>query len=172
MGEHTLGEQLILFSEPEVVIQDGEDTQICRLCLRELPLSYFLIKSYIKTKINNKTVGYLDTNCKSCHQKYKQEAHVRRRNLKLPNKNYRCPICRRDEEEIKNNIILVEEKTLRRCIKNSTIWVVDHDHTTEKFRGFLCQKCNIGLGFLGDSITSLGRAVKYLNGEPIGDEND
>ena len=42
----------------------------------------------------------------------------------------------------------------------------------KKLEVFYVTKCNIGLGHLGDNITSLGRAVKYLNGEPIGDEND
>ena len=38
----------------------------------------------------------------------------------------------------------------------------DHDHTTMKFRGVLCSKCNRHLGGLGDSIEGLTRALKYL----------
>lgn len=39
---------------------------------------------------------------------------------------------------------------------------VDHCHDTGEFRGFLCQNCNFGLGFLGDTFESLEKAVGYL----------
>lgn len=39
---------------------------------------------------------------------------------------------------------------------------MDHNHRTGKFRGLLCRRCNLGLGQLGDSIATLGRAVNYL----------
>lgn len=39
---------------------------------------------------------------------------------------------------------------------------LDHDHETGKFRGFLCGRCNKGLGLLGDSIEGLQRAIEYL----------
>jgi len=39
---------------------------------------------------------------------------------------------------------------------------VDHDHVTNKVRGLLCQKCNSGIGFLGDSVEGLEKAVNYL----------
>lgn len=40
--------------------------------------------------------------------------------------------------------------------------VVDHCHETSKVRGLLCQRCNTGLGKLGDNLDSLNKAVKYL----------
>jgi hypothetical protein len=39
---------------------------------------------------------------------------------------------------------------------------VDHDHVTGVNRGLLCRDCNIGIGKLGDSISGLMRAVRYL----------
>jgi hypothetical protein len=39
---------------------------------------------------------------------------------------------------------------------------LDHDHKTNKFRGFLCGKCNKGLGLLGDDVAGLERALAYL----------
>lgn len=39
---------------------------------------------------------------------------------------------------------------------------VDHDHITGTVRGLLCQKCNSGIGFLGDSLEGLEKAVSYL----------
>lgn len=39
---------------------------------------------------------------------------------------------------------------------------LDHCHVTGKFRGWLCNKCNLGIGALGDTVESLERAVAYL----------
>lgn len=39
---------------------------------------------------------------------------------------------------------------------------LDHDHTNGQFRGWLCAKCNTGIGKLGDSIEGLERALAYL----------
>ena len=39
---------------------------------------------------------------------------------------------------------------------------LDHDHVTGKFRGWLCNRCNRGLGHFGDTIAGLERAIAYL----------
>jgi hypothetical protein len=39
---------------------------------------------------------------------------------------------------------------------------LDHDHTTGAFRGWLCSKCNVAIGLLGDNIDGLMFALKYL----------
>ncbi len=38
----------------------------------------------------------------------------------------------------------------------------DHCHKTGKFRGWLCRKCNTGIGKLGDTLDGVQRAIKYL----------
>jgi hypothetical protein len=38
----------------------------------------------------------------------------------------------------------------------------DHCHETGLFRGWLCSKCNSGLGLLGDNEEALERALRYL----------
>jgi len=38
----------------------------------------------------------------------------------------------------------------------------DHDHTTGKFRGTLCNKCNSVLGLANDSIDTLLKLIEYL----------
>ena len=40
--------------------------------------------------------------------------------------------------------------------------VVDHCHNTGKIRGLLCNKCNVGIGILGDTVENINRAISYL----------
>jgi hypothetical protein len=51
----------------------------------------------------------------------------------------RCPICRK-----------------------RTATALDHCHKTGQFRGGLCDRCNHGLGQFEDDVSSLRRAIKYL----------
>ena len=39
----------------------------------------------------------------------------------------------------------------------------DHNHKTGKFRGWLCNDCNIGLGRLGDCKEGVQRMLEYLD---------
>lgn len=48
------------------------------------------------------------------------------------------------------------------CKKVPRKWCLDHDHKTDKFRGWLCDKCNTGIGKLGDDLKGVKMAVKYL----------
>jgi len=40
---------------------------------------------------------------------------------------------------------------------------IDHDHQTNRFRGFLCGSCNRGLGLFKDNIQYLEQAKTYLS---------
>ena len=48
------------------------------------------------------------------------------------------------------------------CGKYGVKLFLDHCHKTDRFRGWLCNNCNRGLGFLGDDIESLEVARRYL----------
>lgn len=39
---------------------------------------------------------------------------------------------------------------------------LDHDHATGKFRGWLCDLCNRGVGMLGDNLDGVLKMVEYL----------
>lgn len=39
---------------------------------------------------------------------------------------------------------------------------LDHDHETGQVRGLLCNRCNRGIGLLGDTAASIDVAIAYL----------
>ena len=40
--------------------------------------------------------------------------------------------------------------------------VMDHCHETGRFRGWICDQCNVGIGNLGDNIAGLEKGLSYL----------
>ncbi len=68
-----------------------------------------------------------------------------------PDERHICPICLKNEEELKGTG------------GNASIWVVDHDHITNSFRGHICPNCNRGLGVFQDDVNRLERAIRYLS---------
>ena len=63
--------------------------------------------------------------------------------LKAQNRGGLCPLCRS-----------------RRATH------VDHSHKSGRVRGFICHKCNVGMGMLGDDLQVVLRVAKYLKGRP------
>ena len=47
-------------------------------------------------------------------------------------------------------------------IPQKTALRLDHCHVTGKFRGWLCNDCNLGIGLLGDTVESLELRLAYL----------
>lgn len=66
-------------------------------------------------------------------------------NKKLKEQDNKCKICGRSADGFKKSLCL------------------DHDHSTLKVRGFLCDNCNAGLGKFKDDILLLRNAIEYLN---------
>lgn len=48
------------------------------------------------------------------------------------------------------------------CCRQKAKLVLDHCHVSGVFRGWLCNKCNLGLGLFNDSVKVFRRAIKYL----------
>tara|TARA_R100000781_G_C4057622_1_gene119906 strand:- start:307 stop:822 length:516 start_codon:yes stop_codon:yes gene_type:complete len=167
MGTDTLNEQLALFPyKKEIVYALETDTRKCRDCKETLPLTNFPIKN-----IMSNNLGILSKVCSKCSNKNTLESYVRRKKVKLPDKDYCCPICLKNEQQLSNNKIVVDINTYEitdHKHKRKTPWRFDHDHKTGEFRGWLCNSCNISLGMLGDSLESAKRIVKYLEGDVNG----
>jgi len=91
--------------------------------------------------------------CRECNKK----AIELLKKLKIENpfpdvEDYECPCCLRTEKEIRSN----------GGWPDRSIWVLDHNHTTKKFRGWICNNCNVAIGRFADSVSGLKKAINYL----------
>tara|TARA_R110000764_G_scaffold64425_1_gene135569 strand:+ start:164 stop:574 length:411 start_codon:yes stop_codon:yes gene_type:complete len=77
--------------------------------------------------------------CTKCRTFLSKTAQDLRKVHAHPGKDYLCPICLKLEP-----------------------LVLDHDHNTGEFKGWLCSRCNSALGFFEDDINYVRRALKYL----------
>ncbi|MGL5012791.1 MAG: endonuclease VII domain-containing protein [Bacteroidales bacterium] len=68
-------------------------------------------------------------------------------NQMLETQNHLCKICQGPQQEISSAKRLV----------------VDHCHQTGVVRGLLCSFCNSMLGHSKDNVTTLEKAIQYLN---------
>ncbi len=55
----------------------------------------------------------------------------------------------------------VKSPTCHIC-ETDGVTVFDHCHTTKKFRGWLCHRCNVTLGAVKDDPELLGKMATYL----------
>lgn len=123
---------------------DGEQlvTKTCIKCGEDKPLSYFATRTADRKELI--TVERRNE-CKDCMGK---ERRVRRQLMKYQNKpstDYTCPCCGRIASEL-----------------NKNGWVLDHDHKTGEFRGWLCDDCNGALGKVFDNPATLRKLAEYL----------
>ncbi len=94
-----------------------------------------------KEKIRLSLVG--KDNSKSRNWKGGVSPQNKRKNAPRPMPE-KCEVCNRDKK--------VSTKGLH----------YDHCHKTGKFRGWLCFKCNVALGMVGDSVDILEKLIIYL----------
>lgn len=115
----------------------------CITCGEQKPLSEFQKRKDVKCGYRNQ--------CNTCRSKYNSTRH---RKIKysitqngfdsiLKIQNNCCDICK--------NILVKGQGTH-----------IDHDHTTGKIRGILCNPCNRALGYFKDSTEILKSAILYL----------
>jgi len=121
------------------------DTKRCAKCKQDLPLYMF-----------GKASGgnYLRGECKKCGREICKSREKAKAVASAVPTNHICPICLREEGAVKD-----------RGGKKSGTWCCDHNHVSEKFRGWLCHDCNRGIGNLGEDIARFQRAIEYLTNE-------
>lgn len=114
----------------------------CTKCKIEKP------KTLIFFPPHNKKKNGLDSWCRECRNFYRSE------------------IRRGKYRDIISDELLIETQKEANgkcniCGKISKL-SVDHDHKTNKFRGLLCDNCNLGLGHFKDDPLLLEFAIIYL----------
>jgi len=140
-----LTEQLEMFSNPDTK-KEGITKQ-CAVCLDYKQVQDF---EYREPSVEGSSRR---SECRSCR---KEKTRVRKElSLKNPrptDNDYKCPCCFKTEKELKKYDRW----------KDRSVWVLDHSHKTNEFRAWLCNTCNLGIGKLGDDITIIENALKYL----------
>ena len=77
----------------------------------------------------------------------------------------RCRVCVKKQSAIRATLHKYapsKPKLCECCNKVPLKWCLDHDHASDKMRGWICDRCNTGLGKLGDSIEGVMNALRYL----------
>ena len=84
----------------------------------------------------------------------------------VDNLDSRCKTCIRDHARLRNrlkrNNPAPPPGPCPICTKHTERWVLDHCHTTDQFRGYICSPCNLGLGHFDDSPALISAALNYL----------
>jgi len=132
--------------------------KICKRCGKNKYLKSFYVaytykqnpvyKSECKTCDKKRTIEYRKLNKAQARRasiKYRYDLSDEQLDYIKNNEKLNCEICgNKQSHKIKNNLD------------------IDHCHSTTKFRGLLCNSCNIGLGKFKDNINVLKNAIAYL----------
>lgn len=125
------------------VASDGKRSD-CKECSIKASLKYNKTNPD-KISANNKKWRVIHkTKLKFMRLKYKFGITQEEYQNFLIKQNDSCAICQ------------IPQKKLNRFLN------VDHCHKTNKIRGLLCEKCNMGIGLFNDSIKLLTKTINYL----------
>jgi len=131
----------------KTTVRDEQGRKQCRLCCEWLPVELFYANPTPKDGLHN-----------------------------------RCIRCARDEKYIRDYGITADDyealleqqgnvcKICHRPERNGKQLSIDHDHTCCPgrkscggcIRGLLCNRCNMGIGYLGEDLDRLQSAIDYL----------
>ena len=147
-------------------------TKTCPTCEKKLPLTDYYIR---------KETGRPRGECKECEYTRTMQRPVEKRTAegKLWKQNNpdkviaqkRRESCRKygiDETYIPTILGLVFTQDncdiCKRSLEKEEIAIlnIDHDHTTNKFRGLLCNNCNWGIGQFNDNVELMKAAIFYI----------
>ena len=105
--------------------------------------------------------------CKKCKvDKHENNYNYVERGPYLVLNSRTCVSCTSASQKVRYHLAKVHTKPANGlcqcCNRYSDRLHLDHCHTTDNFRGWLCESCNTGIGKLGDTIDGVLQALKYL----------
>ena len=115
-----------------------------------------------KTMIPDKTIQ-----CKGCGiEKHSSEFSWRRKDSGVTLDTKTCRSCQNVDNKAINRLKKIHpypsDSICHSCGKEEKL-ALDHSHGKDKeFRGWLCSKCNVGIGNLGDTKEGVLKAYQYL----------
>jgi hypothetical protein len=124
---------------------DAFPEKVCNVCHRLLPTTQF---SRNQNGVNNRIVRR--PSCNDCREIIDGvDIPLAEKKIWIKTKPefepFQCPICQK---------ITIPGLTSK--------VVLDHDHSTGKVRGWICDSCNTGIGRFKDDISLLERAIAFL----------
>jgi len=120
-----------------------EITKACGHCGVVKPLSQF-----------PKHRAHHDSRCFICKKIHAQEIKALKKDPLTPSKPNKCDCCGRPDVGGK---MLGLRKQVGLCLDHSY-----DENGKPYFRGWLCIQCNSGIGYLGDTLEAVKRAITYL----------
>lgn len=131
-------------------------TKICTKCHIEKPITEFHKDSGKKDGLRN--------DCKCC-AKVKAKQHYNSDPLKA--KDYNLNRYYGISLDQFNQMLKAQNGRCAICGTAAPggkgTWKVDHCHNSNKVRALLCNSCNVGIGHLKHSISTLEKAILYLS---------
>lgn len=104
--------------------------------------------------------------CYKCHEEKSLDLFNKKLNASGTDiKQAYCKTCQSQHSKIIHRIhktVLAKPEVCDCCRKEGHTLVLDHDHATDLFRGWVCYRCNSGIGNLGDDLDGLLKALSYL----------
>lgn len=131
----------------------------CSKCMKKLPPEYF---QHYRTRIKANGMRLrVNTNCSECSKKTSKVLRKIKNDIKekypMPDYGTRCSQC--------NKIVYEKVEDIPEGIDGTNgPWQTDHDHLTDKFRGYTCKLCNTGTGMIGDDYQYWDNAKKRKSG--------
>ena len=118
---------MTLWGEEEV-----SNTRMCIHCKEVKHEDEFGVRSYTKNGIKAERRN----DCNSCKSKQTKIRNELKRQYPRPtNEDYQCPRCNRSKQDFINEGRFVHTN-------KKSMFVLDHDHKTGQFRGWICDYCN------------------------------
>jgi len=125
----------------QVYVNPANKSKICIQCKDKVPYCPIKQKKYADRYTDYRKNWRLNQRYGINSNKYQEL---------LQKQNHCCAIC---------SISITEHQERKGAKKH---FAVDHCHDTNKVRGLLCCKCNMGLGYFNDDPEKLTQAINYL----------